>query len=74
MRIKKMDKLQRKAIWIEFKSDIQKYGILNALNNLSFEIGYLRTLPFSEDREILFDTYNLRKAKIAKFRRKFLRG
>ena len=69
-----MSKLQRKAIWIEFKSDVKHLGFLNALNNLSFEIGYLRTLPFTEDREIVFERYKLRKAKIQKFRKKLHLG
>ena len=66
--INQMNKLQRKALWIEFKSDIQEYGFLNALNRLSFEVVYLKTVALSPEREILYLKYKLRKAKIHKLR------
>jgi len=61
-------KLRKNVLWIEFKSDIQEYGFLNALNRLSFEVGYLKTVALSPEREIVYEKYKLRKAKIHKLR------
>lgn len=69
-----MNKLNKKAIYSEFKSDILQYGILDALNRLSFEIGYLKTFPFTDEREIVYEKYKLRKAKISRFKKMFKRG
>jgi len=64
-------KLRKNVLWIEFKSDIQEYGFLNALNRLNFEVGYLKTVALSPERDIVYEKYKLRKAQIAKLRRKF---
>lgn len=69
-----MNKLQRKAVWIEFKSDIIRFGFLTALNNLSFDIGHCKTNDFTLERDIVYLKYKLRKAKIDKLNMRFKRG
>lgn len=69
-----MNKLQRKAVWIEFKSDVIQFGFLTALNNLSFDIGHCKTNDFTLERDIVYFKYKLRKAKIDKLKSKLKRG
>ena len=59
----------RNSILKNVKSDIEEYGFLNALNRLNFEVGYLKTVALSPEREIVYEKYKLRKAKIHKFRK-----
>lgn len=61
-------KLRKNVLCIEFKSDIQEYGFLNALNRLNFEVGCLKTVALSPERDIVYEKYKLRKAKIHKLR------
>ena len=69
-----MNKLQRKAVWIDFKSDVIRFGFLTALNRLSFDIGYCNTNDFTLERDIVYFKYRLRKARIDKLKSKLKRG
>lgn len=66
-----MNRLQRKAIWIKFKSDIEDYGFLAALNRLSFDVGCAYTDLYSLERELVYCKYRLRRARIEKLNLKF---
>lgn len=64
-----MNRLQRKAIMIEFKSDVKEFGFLAALNRLSFELGCIKTEPLSPERDIVYARYRLHESKIRKLNR-----
>lgn len=65
-----MNGLQLKVLWIEFISDVSEYGFLSALNRACYNIDELKTLPFSEEREIAIDKYVKRKNIINKLETK----
>ena len=69
-----MNKMHRKAVWMEFKSDVISYGFLGALNKLSFDIGHYKTNDFTIERDIVYFKYKLREAKIAKLKARFRRS
>lgn len=44
------------------------FRILDALNKACYEFGYLRTLPFTEERDSIVDSYLKRKEFISKLK------